>query len=60
MPNPFKRHTRSRTGKRRAHDALSSPALSKCSNCGETKPPHQVCPACGYYRGRKILQTEEV
>lgn len=59
MPNPFKRHTRSRTGKRRAHDSLEAPALSKCTNCGETKQPHVVCPSCGHYRGRKVIHTKE-
>lgn len=59
MPNPFKRHTRSRGGKRRAHDFLENPAMARCSNCGEVKPPHRVCPSCGYYKGRKVLAIEK-
>jgi len=23
------------------------------------KIPHQVCPACGYYKGKKILEIKE-
>src|SRR4030042_1261861 len=53
MPNPKRRHSPSRKGKRRAHDALSLPAFSVCSNCGTPKLPHRACPACGYYRGRQ-------
>lgn len=59
MPNPFKRHSHSRSRKRRAHDFLTSPASSTCSNCGEPKQPHIVCPNCGYYKGRRVLQVEK-
>jgi large subunit ribosomal protein L32 len=60
MPNPFKRHSRSRTRKRRAHDFLESPSLSKCSNCGGAKPPHIVCPSCGFYKGKRVLTVENI
>ncbi len=59
MPNPFKRHSHARSRKRRSHDFLENPAASTCSNCGEPKKPHIVCPNCGYYRGRKVLQVEK-
>jgi large subunit ribosomal protein L32 len=42
---------------RRAHDALKSPTLSIDSTTGETHRRHHVTPD-GYYRGRKIIQTE--
>ena len=49
------RHTRAHTGNRRSHHALKSGAFSKCSHCGALRAPHTVCVACGYYRGRKVL-----
>ncbi|HEU4402147.1 MAG TPA: 50S ribosomal protein L32 [Candidatus Polarisedimenticolia bacterium] len=60
MPNPKRRHSRPRRDKRRAHDGLSQPALSKCSNCHEDKLPHRVCPHCGQYKGREVIEVGEV
>jgi len=59
MPNPKKRHSKARKNKRRSHDALSGPAVSVCPQCLEPKRPHHVCPKCGTYRGREVVQTEE-
>ncbi len=55
MPNPTHRHSKSRSAKRRTHYKAFAPALSTCSNCGETKMPHRVCPNCGFYNGRSII-----
>ena len=30
-----------------------------CPECGEAKLPHHACPSCGYYKGRKVIETEE-
>ena len=59
MPNPKRRHSAQRRGKRRAHDFLSTASKSECPNCHEMKLPHQACPHCGYYRGREVLLVEE-
>ncbi|HXI03724.1 MAG TPA: 50S ribosomal protein L32 [Candidatus Saccharimonadales bacterium] len=58
MPNPKRRHSRARRNRRRAHDALTSPSLSECSNCHEPKMPHRVCPHCGFYKGRAVIEVE--
>lgn len=60
MPNPKRRHSRTRRDKRRANWKLELPTLVKCNNpeC-ETKNvmhmPHHVCPTCGTYDGRQVL-----
>lgn len=51
------RHTRAHTGNRRSHHALKSAAFSKCTNCSALRHPHTVCVACGYYRGRKVIDV---
>ena len=59
MPNPKRRHSKARTAKRRAHNALQAPAVGECSQCHEAKPPHRVCPHCGYYKGRQVREVDE-
>ena len=52
------RKTRSRRDMRRSHDALSGPTLSVDSASGETHRRHHVT-ADGFYRGRKVVSTQE-
>ena len=59
MPNPKRRHSKARTSKRRAHDALKPMALHECPQCHELKLSHQVCKNCGYYRGRQARAVDE-
>ncbi|MEJ2413359.1 MAG: 50S ribosomal protein L32 [Anaerolineales bacterium] len=54
-PLPKQRISRGRKNRRRAHDALKPKQLVQCSNCGEMRLPHRVCPHCGYYRGREVI-----
>jgi large subunit ribosomal protein L32 len=49
------RVTRSRRNMRRAHDALVAANPNECSNCGELRRPHHVCPSCGHYDGREVI-----
>lgn len=60
MPNPKRRHSKARRDKRRAHDALRQPAVSTCPECGEVKVPHRACPHCGHYKGREVVETDEL
>ena len=59
MPVPKGKTSRSTRNKRRAHDALATPARSTCPQCGEPKAPHRVCANCGSYRDRTVIQTDE-
>lgn len=47
--------SRSKRGMRRAHDALTAPALSVDSTSGETHLRHHVTPD-GFYRGKKVIE----
>lgn len=59
MANPKRRQSRARRGKRRAHDFLTFPSLSVCTNCGSAVLPHRVCAVCGYYKGRQVIEIPE-
>ncbi|OGR84016.1 MAG: 50S ribosomal protein L32 [Elusimicrobia bacterium RIFCSPHIGHO2_02_FULL_57_9] len=55
MPNPKRRHTRSRRDSRRSQNwKLDRLSMSPCANpdCGRLRPPHTVCPHCGFYNGK--------
>ena len=55
MAVPKRKVSPHRRGNRRSHDALKVPSFHECSNCGELKPPHNLCQACGHYNGREIV-----
>lgn len=59
MPNPVKRHSKSRRDMRRAHDFLKPASLSLCPQCQQPKLPHRVCPTCGTYKGREVVSLEK-
>lgn len=59
MAVPKRKQTRAQRGNRGSHDAIKPVGLSICPNCQETKPNHQVCPKCGWYKGREVLEIEE-
>ncbi len=59
MPNPKRRHSKTRTAKRRTGDALKPKSLSECPQCHEAKAPHRICANCGYYRGRQARAVAE-
>lgn len=58
MPNPKRKHSKSRTGKRRSSKKVRNIPLTKCPNCGAMKLPHFVCKVCGYYKGVQIIKVE--
>ena len=59
MPNPKRRHSKSRRNKRRSHDALVPPTTAPCPNCGSPRMPHRACPKCKFYKGRAVLPVDE-
>ncbi len=59
MPNPKRRHSKTRTAKRRTHDTLKPAQPGTCPQCHEMKMPHLVCQNCGYYRDRQVRAVEE-
>jgi len=58
MAVPKERTSKSNKRSRRAHLALKRPALATCSQCKKLKRPHTICPNCGYYDGREVIETE--
>jgi large subunit ribosomal protein L32 len=55
MAVPKRKTSKTRKRKRLTHWKLSAPNLVECPQCHELKLPHKVCPHCGYYKGREIV-----
>ncbi|WP_457651665.1 50S ribosomal protein L32 [Rhodocaloribacter sp.] len=62
MANPKRKHSKARSRSHRAHyySRLKEPDLMECPNCGDTKMMHRACPSCGHYRGRQVIEREEI
>ena len=59
MAVPKQRTGRASTHTRRsANDRISAPARTVCPQCGEVKLPHRVCPSCGFYKNREVIEVE--
>jgi large subunit ribosomal protein L32 len=67
MPNPKRRHSKSRQALRRTHLALKPLQLARCARCGAVTKSHRVCDNCGYYgfakgsekKGTEVFQKED-
>ena len=57
-PLPKRKLSKGRRDRRRAHDAIGVPHLVQCPTCKEKMLPHRVCPQCGSYRGRQVLNLD--
>ncbi|HOT93117.1 MAG TPA: 50S ribosomal protein L32 [Anaerolineae bacterium] len=61
MPAVPKRRTPHGRGKRRSANNYRSPALPVLvyCQCGELVRPYEVCPHCGAYRGKKVMEVKK-
>ncbi|NOY12934.1 MAG: 50S ribosomal protein L32 [Deltaproteobacteria bacterium] len=60
MAVPKKKTSKSKKNMRRAHDAVSAPGISICPQCQEPKQPHRVCSSCGTYKGKEVINSDEI
>ena len=59
MAVPARRTGVTRKRIRRGHNALRASNTSACPNCGASIRSHHVCPNCGYYNGKKVMEVKE-
>ena len=54
-----RRVSKTRKLKRRTHYKIEVPGMSVCTNCGELKLSHRVCPVCGFYKkDQKVVEIK--
>lgn len=57
MAIPFRRTSKTKKALRRTHFKLDHPNLVACSNCGQTIQQHRICPHCGFYDKKQVVQV---
>lgn len=55
MALPKRRHSKTRSRKKRAHWKLFLPNIVICPHCGAPKLSHRVCPNCGFYGDKEVM-----
>ncbi len=60
MAVPKKKTSKSKKNMRRAHDSIAAPGLSTCSQCQEPKMPHRTCANCGTYKGKEVINSDDI
>ena len=60
MAVPKRRQSKSRSAIRRAQVMKRDvPHTVPCPRCEQPKLSHRVCPSCGYYRDRLVIEKRE-
>lgn len=58
MAVPFHRTSKTKKRMRRTHFKLTISGLITCANCAKLIRSHTVCPSCGYYGKKQIINVE--
>jgi large subunit ribosomal protein L32 len=58
MAVPKRRTSKSRQGHRRSHHYVTAVQVQYCPKCNEPVMPHRLCPNCGSYQGREVVNME--
>jgi large subunit ribosomal protein L32 len=60
MAVPKKKVSKQRRRKRRGAMKAEVPTVSRCPKCGDPRMPHRVCPSCGTYGGKQVIEVGEI
>ena len=61
MAVPKNKASKARTRRRKAiNSQLKVGTFIECGNCGNSMVPHRVCPKCGFYKGKQVLDLEDM
>ncbi len=59
MAVPRGKHTKGKRNDIRRNIFIKEPNLVSCSKCGKPKKSHIVCPSCGYYKNKEVINLLE-
>lgn len=58
MALPKRQHSKQRSRKRRTHYKVTMASMGKCPQCKKPILSHRVCPSCGYYKGKPVVEIK--
>jgi large subunit ribosomal protein L32 len=58
MAVPKQKQSHARTTKRRAQHKIQAASYNLCPQCHSPRLPHRVCPVCGTYKGREVVDRD--
>ena len=58
MAVPKRKHSKRRSRSRCTHQVEQVKSITSCLNCSTPLNTHQVCHACGFYKGVKVMATK--
>jgi len=56
---PKRKTSKSKRDKRRTHQKIAPLDVTTCPQCSDPKLPHHMCPSCGFYKGRTVIEMDE-
>jgi large subunit ribosomal protein L32 len=60
MAVPRAKTSKARTRRRQTINMrLDAPATVECGSCGNQVLLHRICPKCGYYRGKQVIEPKK-
>ncbi len=59
MAVPFRRTSKTRKRMRRTHYKISANNVVTCPECNKAIRPHRVCPYCGSYKGKTVVEVKD-
>ncbi len=57
-PLPKRKRSKASSRSHRATGPVGVASIVECPHCHRPMQMHHVCPACGFYRGRDVLNVE--
>lgn len=58
MAVPKRKTSKMKKRQRQAANRYAGVQATYCTSCGAPSAPHQVCSACGMYKGKQIITVE--
>jgi large subunit ribosomal protein L32 len=59
MPLPKRKTSHARTAQRRANNwKIEVPNVGSCPRCHQPRLSHHVCPSCGFYNNRMVIDVQ--